>query len=211
MDTVKSILRGQTVVTVDTTNYDVVVETIPTKPDSSINDPSSLETSMEAPTTATNASYLLELYSNVLSSGKAGYTLNCSHQESSSNGKPFVHVLSPNWSKHSSFTYIPTYHIICTLTQDQENGEKDRVSLNMIMASFSGHLIAQQNETLTFVGVTKGEKVEEESMIAACSSSNLLKRFSEGKFQLCRGVSNCHNIENTLKAHGLLYGNIFLS
>ena len=210
MDTVKSILRGQTVVTVDTTNYDVVVETIPSNPESSINLSTSSETSIDVPATNPNSLYLLEVYSNVLSSGKAGYTLNCSHQVSSSNGTPFVHVLSTNWSKNSSFNYIPTFHIICTLKQDQKDGELDSVSLNMKLVTFSGHLISRQNETLTFVGVTKGKQVEEESVLAACSSSNLLKMFSEGQFKLCSGVPNCGNIENLIKAHGLLYGKIEL-
>ena len=208
MDIVNSILRGQTVVTVDTTNYDVVVEAIPLKPDSSINVSTNSETSINLPATNLNSLYLLEVYSNVLSSGKAGYTLNCSHQVSSLNGTPFVHVLPTNWSKTSSFNYIPTFHIICTLIQEQKDGETDSVSLNMMLVTFSGHLISHQKETLTFVGVTQGKQVEEESVLAACSRSNLLKMFSEGQFQLCSGVPNCNNIENLLKAHGLLYGKI---
>ena len=135
MDTIKSILRGQDVVTVDTTNYDVVVETIPSNPESSINLSTSSETSIDVPATNPNSLYLLEVYSNVLSSGKAGYTLNCSHQVSSSNGTPFVHVLSTNWSNNSSFNYIPTFHIICSIKHSLENNGQKRISLVMNLVS----------------------------------------------------------------------------
>ena len=207
-DTVTSILRGQTVVTVDTTNNDVLVETIPSGQDSTINPPTSFELGMGKMGPKTNTSYILELFSSVLSSGKAGYTLNCSHQESSSVGRPFIHILPTNWCNQSSFSYIPTFHLICTLMEENANDEVDRINLNMRLISFSGHPIPQQNETLTFSGLKKHQNVEEESMVAACCGSNLLKRFSQGEFKLCEGISNCNNIENTLKTHGLLHGKL---
>ena len=205
-DTVKSILRGQTVVTVDTTNYSVVVETIPCNPESPFEEDSitSDKPLVGESELTSNASYLLKLFSNVLTSGKAKYTLNCSYQESMSTGKQFVHILPTNWCSYSIFSYIPTFHLICNFKQNE--GDSDKMSLIMKLVSFSGHPVSQQNETLTFTGVTKNQNVEEESMIAACSSSNLLKRFSEGRFSFCKGIGNCPNIENTLKSHGLLNG-----
>ena len=205
-DTVKSILRGQTVVTVDATNYDVLVEKIPSNIAPSINPSSSFESGLGESGTKHDASYLLELFSNVLSSGKAGYTLNCSYQDCTSTGQQFIHVLSTNWSNQSSFTYIPTFHIICTFKENLKDTEPDRISLNMKLVSFSGHPISQQSESLTFAGLTKSQNVEEESMLAACRGSNLLKRFSKGEFKLCKGIPNCNNIETTLRTHGLFSG-----
>ena len=192
--------------TVDATNYDVLVETIPSNIVPSINPSSSFESGLGESEKKNDASYLLELFSNVLSSGKAGYTLNCSYQDCTSTGQKFIHVLSTNWSNQSSFTYIPTFHIICTLKEKLKDTETDRISLNMKLVSFSGHPISQQSESLTFAGLTKSQNVEEESMLAACRGSNLLKRFSKGEFQLCKGIPNCKNIENTLRTHGLLSG-----
>ena len=164
MDTVKSILRGQTVVTVDTTNYDVVVETIPSNPES-ISTAACQRTETDTPERFLNCdtSYLLKMYSDVLSSGKAGVMLKCSPFQLKTTNQHFVHVLPTDWSSHSVLTYIPTFHIICSIKHSLENNGQNRISLVMNLVPFNGNPLIHQSETLTFAGIADGQKVEEET------------------------------------------------
>ena len=209
MDTVKSILRGQTVITVDTTNtnYDVLVETIPSNPEefadtsTNLKMPGVLRTSSK-----TNTFYLLKTFSDVLTSGKAGFTLKCSIHKTIRNNQSFVHILPADWALYSAFTYIPTFQIVCIVKNELSANDHDRVGLTMSLVSFNGKVLSHHSEILTFAGVTNGQEVKEASMIAACAGSRLLKLFSDGQFELCQGVTNCNKIWNTLKSYGLQSG-----
>ena len=207
MDTVKSILKGQTVVTVDTTNYDVVVETIPSTTEPSPNSSSNLKAiSVSIIPPKSDNSYLIKLFSDILGSGKAGFVLKCSIQKANMNNQYFVHVLPVEWSLNSVFTYIPTFQIVCSCRGDLETNGQNKVGLVMNLVSFNGKLLSHQSETLTFAGVADGQEVDEASMVVACAGSRLLKLFSDGLFSLCQGVIHCKKIENTLRSHGLQSG-----
>ena len=131
MDAVKSILRRQTLVTVDATNYDVLVETIPSNPtpnvSSNLKNLSGSIPPLSAKTDPTEGPlHLLNVLQKVLrasaSSEENPYLqLSCNLHESVRNGCHFAHILPTNWSVQSVLSYVPTFHVICTWKNNVES------------------------------------------------------------------------------------------
>ena len=111
MDTIKSILRGQTLITVDATNYDVLVETIPSNPkpsvSSNLKNLSGIGPLPSAKTDPTEGALDLISVLQKVSRGSASLEdnaylqLSCKLNESVRNSSHFAHILPINWSGQS--------------------------------------------------------------------------------------------------------------
>ena len=88
---------------------------------------------------------------------------------------PFIHISHRFWHNHSYLVYGPTFYIVIRINKDDLDG---RDKLKLQLSTYSGRLLSTLAEHWDL----------SQNLVELVSNSNLIKQFTQGDLQLCRGL-----------------------
>ena len=88
---------------------------------------------------------------------------------------PFIHISHRFWHNHGYLVYGPTFYIVIRINKDDLDG---RDKLKLQLSTYSGRLLSTLAEHWDL----------SQNLVELVSNSNLIKQFTQGDLQLCRGL-----------------------